>query len=720
MTNAIKNLLRKRASILTLLFCFTSVLIAAESSKLSLNLKQVSLKNVFSDIESKTNLLFFYVDADVENITVDVYAKNKEITYILDQVLSSTPLKYNIDGRNVNIYKTPSPQQSSAKKRITGRVTDIKGEPLPGVSILEEGTSNGTISDPDGLYELQVNEKGARITFTFIGFQSITLNVGSTSVYDVSLEEVVNELNEMVVIGYGEQRKISSIAAQSTLKTADVKAPTGSLSTVLAGRLSGVVAVQRTGEPGKDAADIWIRGISTPNGANPLILVDGVERPFNDLDPEDIESITVLKDASATAVYGVRGANGVIIVKTKPGIIGKPRVSIDYYEGFNRFTKAPKLADGIAYMEAANEGAYNMGAGRFNKYSEDYIENTRLGEDRLLYPNVNWRKEIFNDWGHSRRVNANIRGGSQMAQFYASVSYYNEVGTIKTNSNEDYDSATKYSRYNFVTNVNLKVTETTTVDIGAQGFLGDGNYGGESSGTIFSSTMEVNPVKYPLMFVIDGKEYVPGTHTQGAERNPYADATKRGYAKEMNNKIQSNIRVTQDLDMITKGLKATAMFAYDVTTNRRTEYRKRENTYYFADRNNPYDENGNPILTSTWDKGSSTLGFGGNAFNGDRKDYFEAAVNYDRAFGDHRVGAMAIYTQQSRSVNNAGDIVGAIPYRMQGIAGRATYSYGWIVILLNLTSVTMVERTFLKTDASVHSLLSDLDGLPLMNLSGNL
>lgn len=675
MTNAIKNLLRKRASILTLLFCFTSVLIAAESSKLSLNLKQVSLKNVFSDIESKTNLLFFYVDADVENITVDVYAKNKEITYILDQVLSSTPLKYNIDGRNVNIYKTPSPQQSSAKKRITGRVTDIKGEPLPGVSILEEGTSNGTISDPDGLYELQVNEKGARITFTFIGFQSITLNVGSTSVYDVSLEEVVNELNEMVVIGYGEQRKISSIAAQSTLKTADVKAPTGSLSTVLAGRLSGVVAVQRTGEPGKDAADIWIRGISTPNGANPLILVDGVERPFNDLDPEDIESITVLKDASATAVYGVRGANGVIIVKTKPGIIGKPRVSIDYYEGFNRFTKAPKLADGIAYMEAANEGAYNMGAGRFNKYSEDYIENTRLGEDRLLYPNVNWRKEIFNDWGHSRRVNANIRGGSQMAQFYASVSYYNEVGTIKTNSNEDYDSATKYSRYNFVTNVNLKVTETTTVDIGAQGFLGDGNYGGESSGTIFSSTMEVNPVKYPLMFVIDGKEYVPGTHTQGAERNPYADATKRGYAKEMNNKIQSNIRVTQDLDMITKGLKATAMFAYDVTTNRRTEYRKRENTYYFADRNNPYDENGNPILTSTWDKGSSTLGFGGNAFNGDRKDYFEAAVNYDRAFGDHRVGAMAIYTQQSRSVNNAGDIVGAIPYRMQGIAGRATYSW---------------------------------------------
>ncbi|MFV0418373.1 MAG: SusC/RagA family TonB-linked outer membrane protein [Dysgonomonas sp.] len=674
MTNTIKILLRKRVSMLLLLFCFATVLTAAQSGKLSISLKQATLRSLFSNIESQTDLLFFYVDSDVANIKVDVNAKDKEVAVILDQALSNTNLKYNIEGRNVNIFKQ-APQQSSTKKRITGRVSDVNGEPLPGVSVVEAGTTNGTMTDPDGLYELQVGEKNAQVTFTYVGFKTITLNVSSASVYDVSMEEVVNELNEMVVIGYGEQRKISSIGSQSTLKTADIKAPTGSLSTVLAGRLSGVVAVQRTGEPGKDGADIWIRGISTPNGANPLILVDGVERPFNDLDPEDIESVTILKDASATAVYGVRGANGVIIVKTKPGIIGKPTVSIDYYEGFNRFTKAPKLAGGVAFMEAANEASYNMGDGQYNIYSQDYIENTRLGSDRLLYPDVNWRKEIFNDWGHSRRVNANIRGGSPMAQFYASVSYYNELGTIKTNDYESYDSATKFSRYNFTTNVNLKVTESTTVDIGAQGYLGDGNYPGQSSGTIFSSTMEVNPVKYPVMFVVDGVQYVPGTHTQGAERNPYADATKRGYAKEMNNKIQSNIRLTQDLAMLTQGLKATAMFAYDVTTNRRTEYNKRESTYYFADRGNPYDENGNPILTSTWPDGSTTLSFGGNSFNGDRKDYIEAALTYDRAFGDHRAGGMVIYTQQSRTVNNAGSIIDAIPYRMQGVAGRATYSW---------------------------------------------
>lgn len=574
-----------------------------------------------------------------------------------------------------SIEKTESTQQD-AKKRVTGRVTDEKGEPLPGVNVSEVGAaSNGTITDIDGMYELKLNQKNPQLTFSFIGFQDVTINIGSPSVYDVALQESVSELNEVVVVGYGQQRKISSVSSQATMKTTDIKAPTASLSTVLAGRLAGVVSVQRTGEPGKDGADIWIRGITTTNNAKPLILVDGVERSFNDLDPEDIESVTILKDASATAVYGVRGANGVVIVKTKPGIIGKPTVSVDYYEGFNKFTKAPEMADGITYMNAANEAAANIGRST-PVYKDEYIQNTLNGTDPLLYPNVDWRKEVFNDWAHSRRVNANIRGGSPMAQFYASISYYNETGMIKTDDFENYDSQTKYTRYNFTTNVNLKVTETTTVDIGAQGYLGDGNYPGEGSGTIFSSTMEVNPVLYPKMFIIDGKQYIPGIHAQGAERNPYADATKRGYRKTMNNKVLSNIRLTQELDMVTKGLKFTAMFAYDVSNNRELKYQKRENTYYFADRSNPYDENGRPNLTTTWDKGSEILGFDGNSrLGGERRDNFEVSLVYDRAFGDHRVGAMGIYTQQSRTVNDAGDIVSSIPYRLQGMAGRATYSW---------------------------------------------
>lgn len=244
-----------------------------------------------------------------------------------------------------------------------------------------------------------------------------------------------------------------------------------------------------------------------------MILVDGVERDFNNIDPDDIESISVLKDASATAVFGVRGANGVIIVKTKPGVIGKPVVSVDYYEGMSRFTKSSELADGLVYMEAVNEAMTNIG--KQPKYTQEYIDNTRNGVDKLLYPNVNWQKEVFNDWGHLRRLNANVRGGSQLARFYASVSVYNENGTIKTNPFENYDSATRYTRYNFTTNIDMQITPSTEVSIGAQGYLADGNYPGVSSDVIFGSTMEVNPVMYPKMFVINGEEYVPGLHTQG-------------------------------------------------------------------------------------------------------------------------------------------------------------------------------------------------------------
>ena len=565
--------------------------------------------------------------------------------------------------------------QTSVKKRVTGRVSDVKGEPVPAVNVIEEGVQNATQTNIDGFYEINV-ASGAQLNFTFVGYEPVIVRIGSASVYDVVMKEAANELEELVVTGYGVQRKISSIGAQSSIKMTDIKAPTGSLSSVLAGKLAGIVAVQRSGEPGRDQADIWIRGISTPNGAKPLVLVDGVERPFDNLDPGDIESFTILKDASATAVYGVRGANGVMIIKTKAGVIGKPVVNFDYYEGVNMFSKVPTMADGVTYMEAANEASYNMGRGEYNVYSKDYIDNTQAGTDRLLYPDVNWRKEIFNNLASTRRANVNIRGGSQMAQFYSSISYFNEHGLIKTNPAENYNSSINYHRFNITTNLSVQLTSTTKVEIGAQGYLTNGNYPWMSPQDIFSSSMEVNPVKYPMMFVIDGIQYVPGTHTQGAERNPYADATKRGYRVRASNRIQSNVRVVQDLDFLTKGLKFNAMFAFDANFDRERRYTKRENTFFFADRSNPYDADGKPILTNTWNGGSSVLNWDGRDYSGELKDYFEASFTYDRVIKDvHRIGALLIYTQESKTYNQADNIIDAIPYRTQGYAGRLTYSW---------------------------------------------
>ena len=682
-----KNAIRERKSkLLGLFLCFLLLGIDysfasynnySQFKTLSVSMSNSTLREVLKTIEKSSQFVFFYLD-DAVNLErkVSIDSKNKNIEEILSELFEGTSCTYRISDRQIFISgKAPaSTEQQQNKRKISGRVTDIKGEPLIGVNVTVDGDANGSITNMDGLYEIFVTKKSVVLKFTYIGFKTSEIRTNaSTNIYDVTLEEQVNELEETVIVGYGTQRKISNIGAQSSMKMEDIKTPSASLTTTLAGRLAGVVAVQRTGEPGKDAADIWIRGISTPNTSSPLVLVDGVERSFNDIDPEDIESLTTLKDASATAVYGVRGANGVILIKTKPGKVGKPTVSADYYESFTRFTKMVDLADGITYMNAANEAMRNDGIA--TKYTEDQIRNTIAGKDPYLYPNVDWLKEIFNDWGHNRRVNVNVRGGSEKVAYYASVSYFNETGMTVTDKNIDtYDSKMKYSRYNFTTNLNIDVTPTTKVEIGAQGYLGEGNYPAISSADLYNAAMSISPVEYPKMFFVNGEAFVPGTSTNNNFNNPYSQATRRGYDNLTKNQIYSNLRVTQDLDMLTKGLKLTAMYAFDVYNEIHVHQDRAESTYNFLDTSVPYDMNGQPILQRIYE-GSNVLSYKQET-SGNKKTYLEASLNYDRTFNDdHRVSALFLFNQQSKLLYPKGTLEDAIPYRMMGIAGRATYSW---------------------------------------------
>lgn len=682
-----KNAIRERKSkVLGLFLCFLLLGIDysfasynnySQFKTLSVSMSNSTLREVLKTIEKSSQFVFFYLD-DAVNLErkVSIDSKNKNIEEILSELFEGTSCTYRISDRQIFISgKAPaSTEQQQNKRKISGRVTDIKGEPLIGVNVTVDGDANGSITNMDGLYEIFVTKKSVVLKFTYIGFKTSEIRTNaSTNIYDVTLEEQVNELEETVIVGYGTQRKISNIGAQSSMKMEDIKTPSASLTTTLAGRLAGVVAVQRTGEPGKDAADIWIRGISTPNTSSPLVLVDGVERSFNDIDPEDIESLTTLKDASATAVYGVRGANGVILIKTKPGKVGKPTVSADYYESFTRFTKMVDLADGITYMNAANEAMRNDGIAA--KYTEDQIRNTIAGKDPYLYPNVDWLKEIFNDWGHNRRVNVNVRGGSEKVAYYASVSYFNETGMTVTDKNIDtYDSKMKYSRYNFTTNLNIDVTPTTKVEIGAQGYLGEGNYPAISSADLYNAAMSISPVEYPKMFFVNGEAFVPGTSTNNNFNNPYSQATRRGYDNLTKNQIYSNLRVTQDLDMLTKGLKLTAMYAFDVYNEIHVHQDRAESTYNFLDTSVPYDMNGQPILQRIYE-GSNVLSYTQET-SGNKKTYLEASLNYDRTFNDdHRVSALFLFNQQSKLLYPKGTLEDAIPYRMMGIAGRATYSW---------------------------------------------
>ena len=681
-----KNAIRERKSkVLGLFLCFLLLGIDysfasynnySQFKTLSVSMSNSTLREVLKTIEKSSQFVFFYLD-DAVNLErkVSIDSKNKNIEEILSELFEGTSCTYRISDRQIFISgKAPaSTEQQQNKRKISGRVTDIKGEPLIGVNVTVDGDANGSITNMDGLYEIFVTKKSVVLKFTYIGFKTSEIRTNaSTNIYDVTLEEQVNELEETVIVGYGTQRKISNIGAQSSMKMEDIKTPSASLTTTLAGRLAGVVAVQRTGEPGKDAADIWIRGISTPNTSSPLVLVDGVERSFNDIDPEDIESLTTLKDASATAVYGVRGANGVILIKTKPGKVGKPTVSADYYESFTRFTKMVDLADGITYMNAANEAMRNDGIA--TKYTEDQIRNTIAGKDPYLYPNVDWLKEIFNDWGHNRRVNVNVRGSEKVA-YYASVSYFNETGMTVTDKNiNTYDSKMKYSRYNFTTNLNIDVTPTTKVEIGAQGYLGEGNYPAISSADLYNAAMSISPVEYPKMFFVNGEAYVPGTSTNNNFNNPYSQATRRGYDNLTKNQIYSNLRVTQNLDMLTKGLKLTAMYAFDVYNEIHVHQDRAESTYNFLDTSVPYDMNGQPILQRIYE-GSNVLSYKQET-SGNKKTYLEASLNYDRTFNDdHRVSALFLFNQQSKLLYPKGTLEDAIPYRMMGIAGRATYSW---------------------------------------------
>ena len=451
---------------------------------------------------------------------------------------------------------------------VTGRISDEKGEMLIGVSVQEKGTTNGTITDTNGQYTLKLSAGNPVLVISYIGYKPQEVKVGKQKVVDIVLVEDVSSLDEVVVVGYGNQRKVSVVGAQSSLDASAIKMPAAKLSSAISGRIAGVVAVQRSGEPGHDESDIWIRGISTlvKNGqsSSPLVLVDGVERSFNNIDPEDIESFTVLKDASATAVYGVRGANGVVIVKTKPGRISKPTFSVDYYESLTRMTKKVDMADAYTYMEARNEAQMNKN--NTIAYSQAYIDATKKSNGLLpndnprlynpyLYPAVDWANELFNDWGHNRRANINIRGGAPKASYYASLSYYGENGMTRNFKLENYNTSMKYERYNFTSNLNLKPTTKTAIDLGFFGYLGQGHYPQSSAASLYASCMDVNPVIYPMVLP---NGMIPGINTQ-QKFNPYGKLARGGYYDEFSTQLNSNVRVKQDLDFWkwSKGLSAS-------------------------------------------------------------------------------------------------------------------------------------------------------------------
>ncbi|HKG05650.1 MAG TPA: TonB-dependent receptor, partial [Pedobacter sp.] len=523
----------------------------------------------------------------------------------------------------------------------------------------------------EGNYNIKVPANGT-LVFSFIGFKQQEIEIKGEGTINVVLESSDNKLDEVAIVAYGVQKKESVVGSISTVQVKELKQPGRSLSNVIGGRVAGVIAVQRSGEPGNDDAQFWIRGVGTFGaGSTPLVLVDGVERPLNNIEPEEIESFSVLKDASATAVYGIRGANGVILVNTRRGSNEKPVVSFKMESGAVGATRLPKLARAATVYELFNEANLNNNPDFKSPYTDEILQKYRDQSDPELYPDVNWIDVMMKEWTNNNRANLNISGGGDVAKYFVSATYYNENGIWKDGSLNAYNTNANLKRYNFRANTDIKLNSNTELSLGLGGILITQNFPGKASNVIWDDIMRTNPGDYlPTYNNPDGKDILFGGSGASVIRSPYADLVNTGYQTTWNNNIQSDITLKHNLSWLVNGLKAQGKFAFDAV-NYHNIQRLREigDSYRATGR----DSEGKLILVK-WQDGQEDLSFARQA-TGNRRIYVQANLNYDRTFGDHTVGGLLLYNQQDFVDASAGSSIAALPNRFQGLVSRVTYAY---------------------------------------------
>ena len=471
---------------------------------------------------------------------------------------------------------------------ISGRVLDETGAPVIGATVMVKGTTIATATNVDGTFNLKNTDRNVTLVVSYVGYEAQQVSSKGAGSVTITLkpEAIGMESVEIVSVGYGTQKRESVVGAISTIRPEELRVPVRSLSQTLAGNLAGVVALQTSGEPGKDDAQFWIRGIATFTGSpDPLILVDGIERPLNDVDPLEIESFSVLKDASATAVYGVRGANGVILVNTRRGFDGPARIDLRYEQGFSFASKRLSFVDAATRSEMFNEAVDAVNASAALKYGADEIKAMRMQTDPEVYPDVDWQKLLMKKVSLSEKVSANISGGGKFARYFTALSFYNQEGQYAVKPGEyswvsdkigRYGENVNYKRYNFRSNVDMDITKTTVVNLGVQGNVTENMEPVEGSAAIYRDIINAAPNAFPVRFK-DGE--LAG---RDGLNNPYNMLTQRGWKKTTGNTLRANLTINQDFSFITPGLSAKVSYAYDAV-NYSVEERARNINFFEAD-----------------------------------------------------------------------------------------------------------------------------------------
>jgi TonB-linked SusC/RagA family outer membrane protein len=549
-------------------------------------------------------------------------------------------------------------------RNIKGKVIDTEGNALPGTVVQIQGTTIGVATNDDGDYILNNVANGSILEFRLVGFVSQEIKVtGDKTVINAILQEEIESLEELVVVGYGTQRKVSVVAAITTIEPAKLKtSTTRSLSNNLAGNLGGIIGVQRSGEPGNDNSNFWIRGISTfAGGSTPLVLIDGIERSLNDIDVQEVESLSVLKDASASAVYGVRGSNGVILITTKRGKIGKPVVNVQIEHAMTAPVQLPEFLNSADYLTLLND--INMQQYGRNWIAPEEIEKYRTGYDPELYPDVNWLDEITKDYASNTRTTLDINGGSETLRYSFVAAYFHEDGIVERDKTKEWDSSLRLNRFNLRSNVDVNVTKTTLLRFNIGGYLQTRVSPPQTISELFGGyvvgAFTTPPYVHPT-------HYASGELPRESGRdNPWARTTQTGFARSTMSKIESVFTVEQDITFI-QGLKARGIFSFDNYSGNSVNRSKSPEFYNPASGRDP--ETGKLILSIQAD-GQEFLGYSRGADYGNNSTYVEGSLLYDRIFGKHAINGLLLYNQ--RSYDN-GD---KLPYRNQGFAGRAAYTF---------------------------------------------
>ena len=555
------------------------------------------------------------------------------------------------------------------------------GEPMPGATVSVEGSTRGVMTDLDGSFELTGVKPTDKLKFECLGKETQVLQVGTMTNFVVKLKNAANELDEVTVVAFGKQRKESVIGSISTVDVKTLKVPSSNLTTALAGNVAGVIAYQRTGEPGQDNADFFVRGITT-FGANtsPLILIDNIELTSTDLarlQPDDIESFSIMKDATATALYGARGANGVIFVTTKRGQEGPAKIFARVETSISAPTDVVELADPVTYMKSYNEAISTRDPLGELMYTYDKIEQTgKPDANRLIYPANDWYDMLFKDFATSYRANVSARGGGKVATYYVSGAYTEDTGVLKVDNRNSFNNNIDDKNYTLRSNVDINVTPTTKLAVRLTGNFRD--YQGPLNGgsDVYRQIMHSDPVLFPAYYPVDdehvGIQHIMfGNYQDGSYINPYANLVK-GYKNYQRSQMIAAVELDQDLKFITKGL--TFMTLFNLTRLSEFTVNRQFNPYWYTmDRYDSYT--GEYHVRRINDNGTDYLTYSESGKTVKNTMYSETRLNYNRSFGKHDVTGLLVLTASESLTANAGSLQLSLPSRNAGLSGRFTYGY---------------------------------------------